>query len=66
MNVDDALAYLNLMHRELADISDSPEEYKKEIAIADDFVQKTLDAKKRKAEEAEKKASQGIKAAPAK
>lgn len=30
--------------------------------MADEFVQKTLDAKKRKAEEAEKKASQGIKA----
>lgn len=59
-NYDDALAYLNLMHRELADITDSPEEYKKEIAIAEDFVQKTLDAKKRKAEEAEKKANKGI------
>lgn len=58
---DDALAYLNLMHRELADLADTPDDYKKEIAIADDFVQKTLDAKKRKAEEAEKKASQGIK-----
>jgi tetratricopeptide (TPR) repeat protein len=60
-NYDDALAYINLMHRELADIADSTEDYKKEIALADDFVQKTLDAKKRKAEEAEKKASQGIK-----
>ncbi|MBI2687229.1 MAG: tetratricopeptide repeat protein [Acidobacteria bacterium] len=60
-NYDDALAYLNLMHRELADLADSSDEYKKEIAMADDFVQKTLDAKKRKAEEAEKKAAQGIK-----
>ncbi len=60
-NYDDALAYLNLMHRELADLADNSDDYKKEIAIADDFVQKTLDAKKRKAEEAEKKASQGIK-----
>jgi tetratricopeptide (TPR) repeat protein len=60
-NYDDALAYINLMHRELADIADTTEEYKKEITLADDFVQKTLDAKKRKAEEAEKKASQGIK-----
>lgn len=60
-NYDDALAYLNLMHRELADIADSPEDYKKEIAIAEDFVQKTLDAKKKKAEEAEKKSGGGIK-----
>lgn len=58
---DDALAYLNLMHRELADLAENVDDYKKEIAIADDFVQKTLDAKKRKAEEAERKASQGIK-----
>ena len=60
-NYDDALAYINLMHRELADIADTTEDYKKEIALADDYVQKTLDAKKRKAEEAEKKASKGIK-----
>lgn len=60
-NYDDALAYLNLMHRELADIADSSEDYKKEISIAEDFVQKTLDAKKKKAEEAEKKSGGGIK-----
>ncbi|MFN0103499.1 MAG: tetratricopeptide repeat protein [Bryobacteraceae bacterium] len=60
-NYDDALAYLNLMHRELADIADTSEEYRKEIAMADEYVQKTMDAKKRKAEEAEKKAAQGIK-----
>ena len=59
-NYDDALAYINLMHRELADIADSSADYKKEIALADDFVQQTLDAKKRKAVEAEKKASKGI------
>jgi len=60
-NYDDALAYLNLMHRELADIADSSDDYKKEISIAEDFVQKTLDAKKKKAEEAEKKSGGGIK-----
>jgi len=60
-NYDDALAYLNLMHRELADLADTTDDYKKEITIAEDFVQKTLDAKKRKAEEAEKKAAGGIK-----
>ena len=49
------------MHRELADLADSKEDYKKEIDIADAFVQKTMDAKKRKSDEAEKKASQGIK-----
>ena len=33
---DDAYAYLNLMHRELADISDNPEEYKKELNVFKD------------------------------
>ena len=47
--------------RQPSDIADSTEDYRKEIAMADDFVQQTLDAKKRKAEEAEKKASKGIK-----
>ena len=57
---DDAYAYLNLMHRELADISDSPEEYKKELEQADAYVQKALEAKKRKAEALEKKSAGGI------
>ena len=57
---DDAYAYLNLMHRELADISDTPEEYKKELEQADNYVQKALEAKKRKAEALEKKAGGGI------
>ncbi|MCX6604512.1 MAG: tetratricopeptide repeat protein [Acidobacteria bacterium] len=57
---DDAYAYLNLMHRELADISDNPEEYKKELDLADGYVQKALEAKKRKAEALEKKAGGGI------
>ncbi len=57
---DDAYAYLNLMHRELADLAATPEEYKKELEIADNYVQKALEAKKRKAEALEKKASGGI------
>jgi Tfp pilus assembly protein PilF len=47
---DDAMAYLNLLHRELADLADSPEGYKKETDIADAFVQKALETKKIKAE----------------
>lgn len=57
---DDAYAYLNLMHRELADLADTTEEYKKEIELADNYVQKALEAKKRKAEALEKKAAGGI------
>ena len=32
---DDAMAYLNLLHRERADIAETPEQYKKEIETAD-------------------------------
>jgi tetratricopeptide (TPR) repeat protein len=49
---DDAMAYLNLLHREKADLLDSVEAYKKETQIADDWVQKTLDTKKAKAAKA--------------
>lgn len=49
---DDAMAYLNLLHRERADISDTPEEFKKEVEIADGLVTKALDARKVKAEKA--------------
>ena len=56
---DEAMAYLNLLHREKADLLDSPEEYKKEIDIADNFVQKALDTKKIKAERAAQLAAKG-------
>jgi tetratricopeptide (TPR) repeat protein len=57
---DDAMAYLNLLIRERADLADNPEDYKKDIATADDWVAKALEAKKIKAAELEKK-SKGIK-----
>jgi len=56
---DEAMAYLNLLHRERADLVDTPEEYNKEIEIADNFVQKSLDTKKIKAEKAAEKAKRG-------
>ncbi len=49
---DDAMAYLNLLHRERADISETQEEFKKEVEIADGLVTKALDARKVKAEKA--------------
>jgi hypothetical protein len=52
---DDAMAYENLLIRERADLMDTPEQYKKETEIADQWVQKALATKKAKAE---KKASQ--------
>jgi len=56
---DEAMAYLNLLHRERADLMDSPDQYKKEVEIADNYVQKALDTKKIKAERAAKNASKG-------
>ncbi len=47
---DDAMAYVNLLTRERADLTDTSEEYKKQIDVADDWIQKALAAKKRKAE----------------
>jgi hypothetical protein len=52
---DDAMAYLNLLIRERADLAENPDDYKKDIATADDWVQKALNAKKVKAEMLEKK-----------
>lgn len=46
---DDAMAYMNLLIRERADLADSPDQYKKDIDTADAWVQKTLDTKKIKA-----------------
>jgi tetratricopeptide (TPR) repeat protein len=46
---DDAMAYMNLLIRERADLADTPDEYKKQTEIADNWVQKALDTKKKKA-----------------
>src|SRR3954471_19507189 len=47
---DDAMAYENLLVRERADLADTKEEYEKQTKIADDWVQKALATKKKKAE----------------
>jgi TonB family protein len=48
---DDAMAYMNLLIRERADLRDTAEEYKRDVAIADNWVMKTLAVKKAKAEQ---------------
>jgi tetratricopeptide (TPR) repeat protein len=48
-NYDDAMAYLNLLYRERADLASTPEDYKADIAQADSWMQKTLDKRKQKA-----------------
>jgi len=50
---DDAMAYLNLMYRERADLEcDNPDARKADLKTADDWVDKTLATKKAKAEKA--------------
>lgn len=46
---DDAMAYMNLLIRERADLADTPDDYRKQIEVADSWVQKALDTKKLKA-----------------
>ena len=46
----DAMAYMNLLVRERADLLDSKEAWQSQIAVADDWVRKALDAKKAQAE----------------
>jgi tetratricopeptide (TPR) repeat protein len=57
---DDAMAYMNLLIREKADLADDKDEYKKQIEEADKWLQMALDTKKRKTEAAEKKSAGGI------
>ena len=47
---DDAMAYMNLLIREKADLADTPEEYSKAIDVANEWVQRSLDTKKIKNE----------------
>jgi tetratricopeptide (TPR) repeat protein len=61
---DDAMAYMNLLVRERADLADSPDDYKKQVEIADSWVQKALDTKKLK--QSRQPTNQGITAEPAK
>lgn len=46
---DDAMAYMNLLIRERADLADTPQQYKRDIEIAENWVDKTMETKKRKA-----------------
>jgi tetratricopeptide (TPR) repeat protein len=57
---DDAMAYMNLLIRERADLADDKESYKKQVDEADAWLQKALDTKKAKQERLEKKTSGGI------
>ena len=55
---DDAMAYLNLLYRERADLVDTDEEREELLATADMWIAKTLEIKKARAEEEESERSQ--------
>jgi len=59
-NYDDAMAYMNLLIRERADLDESPDDYKKDVETADGWVQKALDTKKMKAAKEAAKTQGGI------
>jgi len=59
-NYDDAMAYMNLLIRERADLDDSSDQYKKDVEVADNWVQKALDTKKQKAAKAASTQAGGI------
>ena len=46
---DDAMAYLNLLYRQKADLADNADDYRKDTAAADEWLQKALDTRKAKA-----------------
>ncbi len=48
-NYDDAMAYLNLLYRERADLAESPVEYRNDVDQADNWLQRALDTRKMKA-----------------
>ncbi len=58
-NYDDAMAYMNLLIREKADLDETSEQYKADTDTADKWVQKALDTKKMKAAKAAAAAAQG-------
>ena len=51
---EDSMVYLELLMRERADLLDSQDEYKKQVEVADGWLQKALDTKKIKAARAAK------------
>jgi len=55
---DDAMAYMNLLIREKADFDDNSDDYKKDVAQADNWMQKSLDTRKLKAAKAAAAAAQ--------
>lgn len=57
---DDAMAYINLLYRERADLRENQVDYQKDIEVADNWVEKSLNIKKIKAAREAEKGGGGI------
>jgi tetratricopeptide (TPR) repeat protein len=57
---DDAMAYINLLYRERADIQEDAAAYEKDLETADNWVEKSLSIKKIKAAREAEKGPRGI------
>lgn len=55
----DAMAYMNILIRQRADLLDSADQYKTEIALADNWLDQAMNTRKMLAEKANKKAATG-------
>jgi len=51
---DDAMAYENLLVRERADLADTKDEYEQQIKVAENWVNKAMEVKKKKMEQKQK------------
>ncbi len=61
---DDAMAYINLLYRERADLQEDPAEYDKDIDMAENWVERSLNIKKIRAAREAEKGAMGIVNAP--
>ncbi|MCU0227651.1 MAG: hypothetical protein MUF01_08415 [Bryobacterales bacterium] len=61
---DDAMAYINLLYRERADLQEDPAAYEKDIDMAENWVERSLNIKKIRAAREAEKGAVGIVNAP--
>ncbi len=61
---DDAMAYINLLYRERADLQEDPAAYDKDIEMAENWVERSLNIKKIRAAREAEKGAMGIVNAP--
>jgi len=56
----DAMSYINILIRQRADLLDTPDEYRAEVVVADNWLDKAMNMRKVLAERTNKKAAAGV------